>query len=117
MHQATRNKHKGARFETDLTAWLRDNGFPHAERLHLAGTQDRGDIAGIIDRDGDRWTVEAKNCSTLALPQWWREAETEAVNAGTLHKIVVARRHGTTDPGRAWVIQTVAEWAKDHGTP
>jgi len=64
---ATRQKAKGSSFEREIVYWLRDNGFPYAERGVAGATADIGDIIG---------TPILKNClSTSAtadphLLQW-----------------------------------------------
>ena len=112
----TANRRKGAAFEQAVAGYLARHGFPNAERRHLAGTNDRGDMAGVIDSDGDPFVIEVKNCKSWSLGVWWSEAEKEAVNAGVLHKILVIRRHGTTDAGKAWVVMSLEDWALEHGT-
>ena len=42
---------RGTAAETAVTRWLRDHGFPHADRQPLRGGRDQGDIditAGLI---------------------------------------------------------------------
>lgn len=112
-HQATRNKKKGAQWESALVAWLQTHGFPRADRCHLSGKDDIGDVT-LTDRDDDRWTVEAKDCAQWSLGVWWAEAEREAINRGDVHKIVVIRRRGSTDPGKAWVVMSLEDWALEH---
>lgn len=41
-----RPKDKGTWAETRVTEFLRDNGWPYAERRALAGVTDKGDITG-----------------------------------------------------------------------
>ena len=112
-HQATRNKRRGAQWEARLVEWLQANGFPRADRLHLSGAADIGDVT-LTDRDGDRWCIEAKDCGQWSLGVWWAETTKEASNRGDMHKILVIRRRGSTDPGAAWVVTTLDEWTRDH---
>lgn len=91
------NKAKGRQAEADLVAWLRLHGLPYAERRRLAGTADRGDIAG--------WpgvVVEVKSGHTLDLPGWMRELDAEQENDGADVGLLVIRLRGQTDPA-AWL--------------
>lgn len=73
-------------------------------------------MAGVIDRDGDPWAVEVKDVNGWTeIAGHCAEAEKEAENAGVVHWIVVKRRRGTTDPGKAYVVSTLADWCAEHG--
>ena len=109
----TLNRRKGAAWEARLVEWFQGHGFPRADRLHLSGAADIGDVT-LTDADGDRWTVEAKDCGQWSLGVWWAETTKEASNRGDMHKILVIRRRGSTDPGAAWVVTTLDEWTRDH---
>lgn len=76
------------------------------DRRVKRGNLDRGDISGVRVH-GQRVVVEVKDCSTQKLPQWTGEAHTEAGNDDALVGLVVAKRRGTTDPGKWWVHMTV----------
>ena len=110
------NKHKGAKFETDVMKWLRSMGVL-AERLTKAGSKDEGDMVAVIA--GETYILELKNRATLSLPEFWREAEVEALNYAKargigevpLHYVVVKRRNAGID--QAWVIQDLAQWLKE----
>jgi Holliday junction resolvase len=52
---------KGTRFETAICAYLNAEGFPAIERRALAGSADKGDIAGLPV------AVEAKNVKAIRL--------------------------------------------------
>ena len=71
------NKTKGSQFETDVMKWLRKAGVI-AERLTKAGAKDEGDIVTVIA--GETYILELKNRATLSLPEFWREAQVEALN-------------------------------------
>jgi hypothetical protein len=55
----------------------------------------------------------------LSLPQFWREAEVEALNYSKarglgevpLHYVVVKRRNAGIE--KAWVIQDLAQWLEE----
>ena len=80
---------RGTSFETAVVNYLAANGFPHAERLPLCGSRDRGDVAGVAG-----WTLECKAAKALDLASWSTEAKVEAVNAGTPWSAVVIKRRG-----------------------
>jgi hypothetical protein len=96
------NRRKGHTAERDLARWLRENGFPHAERAVRTGfrtadrvTADPGDIAGI---PGVVWSV--KDCATERIGPWL--AELDAMDGGD-YRLLVVKRRGCADPGRWWV--------------
>jgi Holliday junction resolvase len=113
---ANPNGRKGSQFETDVMKWLRKMGVM-AERLTKAGAKDEGDMVVIIS--GETFILELKNRATLSLPEFWREAEVEALNYAKargigevpLHYVIVKRRNASID--QAWVIQDLAQWIKE----
>jgi hypothetical protein len=86
-----------------LAATLADDRI---DRRVKTGAKDRGDIAGLRHH-GHRLVVEVKDCAKQDLPGWTNEAHVEACNDDALAGFVVAKRRGTTDPGRFWVHMTV----------
>jgi Holliday junction resolvase len=110
------NKTKGSQFETDVMKWLRKSGVI-AERLTKAGAKDEGDIVTVIA--GETYILELKNRATLSLPEFWREAQVEALNYSKarglgevpLSYVIVKRRNASID--QAWVIQDLAQWLKE----
>ena len=114
------NKTKGSQFETDVMKWLRKMGAI-AERLTKAGAKDEGDIVTVIA--GETYILELKNRATLSLPQFWREAQVEALNYAKargigevpLSYVIVKRRNASID--QAWVIQDLAQWTKEKKMP
>lgn len=70
------------------------------------GAKDRGDIGGLRVH-GQRLVIECKDCAKTELPAWVAEAHTEAGHDDALVGVVVAKRRGTTDPGRWWVHMTL----------
>jgi|TARA_R110000822_G_scaffold84609_1_gene198530 Holliday junction resolvase len=113
---ANPNGRKGAKFETDVMRWLRDKGVS-AERLTKAGAKDEGDLVAVIA--GETFILELKNRGTLSLPEFWREAEVEALNYAKargkgevpLHYVIVKRRNSGIE--NAWVIQDLKQWIKE----
>jgi len=114
------NKTKGSQFETDVMKWLRKMGAI-AERLTKAGAKDEGDIVTVIA--GETYILELKNRATLSLPQFWREAQVEALHYAKargigevpLHYVIVKRRNASID--QAWVIQDLTQWIKEKKMP
>jgi Holliday junction resolvase len=113
---ANKNGRKGSQFETDVMKWLRGKGVM-AERLTKAGAKDEGDMVVIVS--GETYILELKNRQTLSLPEFWREAQVEALNYAKargigevpLSYVVVKRRNASID--QAWVIQDLAQWLKE----
>ena len=117
---ANKNGRKGSQFETDVMKWLRKCGVL-AERLTKAGAKDEGDIVTVIA--GETYILELKNRATLSLPEFWREAQVEALNYAKarglgevpLSYVIVKRRNASID--QAWVIQDLAQWTKEKNMP
>ena len=77
------------------------------ERRTKNGSKDRGDITGVKTLQGGRVVIECKNVTTLALPQWLREAEAERGNDDALIGVVAHKRHGTGNPADQYVTMTL----------
>lgn len=96
------SKTKGTAWETEIVRFLReDAGVPHAERRALNGSQDRGDVAGVPGL-----VVEAKNCATVDLGGWLREAERERANAAASLGVVWHKRRGHARAGDGYVTMS-----------
>ncbi len=116
ISMANKNGRKGSQFETDVMKWLRNAGAM-AERLTKAGAKDEGDMVVIIS--GETFILELKNRQTLSLPEFWREAQVEALNYAKarglgevpLSYVVVKRRNAPIE--QAWVIQDLSQWIKE----
>ena len=108
----TRNRQSakaaGTRFETAIATYLATElDDDRIERRRLAGSKDRGDIAGLRHH-GQRLVLECKDHGgRLTVGPWVEEAHTEAGNDGALCGLVVAKRRGTTNPGSQYVLCTV----------
>lgn len=61
--------------------------------------------------EGYRVVAELKDCATLSIPAWLREAEVEAINDGALCGVVVAKRRGIGDPAQQLVAMTLGHFA------
>lgn len=81
------SKRKGTRGENLVVEYLRNNGFPLAERRALGGTNDRGDVTGI-----GPLIIEVKNVQKVDLSGWMDEVEVERLNANADFGFAVALR-------------------------
>ena len=114
------NKAKGAAFEIDVMKWFRSKG-QIADRLRLAGKDDEGDLVCIVS--GKTYILELKNTARLNLPEFWRQAEVEALNYAKargigevpLYYVVVKRRNAGIE--KAWVVQDLTQWLKEKQMP
>ena len=89
-------KQKGTKAESDVVAWLKAEGWVHAERRALSGNLDKGDI-----NMGAPVVIEVKDHKTITLSEWLKELKVEMENAGVSVGSVIAKKRGTTN---------VAEW-------
>lgn len=92
-------KQKGTRWETRIVEYLREHGFPHAERRTLNGTKDRGDVnaaPGLV--------IEAKDQQRHSWAAWLDEATEEGRNADAEIAAVWAHRRGRAGAGEGYVV-------------
>lgn len=111
----TRNtaKQAGARFERQIADHLRDTLDDRIDRRVKTGAADKGDIANVRDSHNRRITIECKDYGgKLNLPQWTKEAHTEAENDDAHVGLVIAKRRGTTNPEKQWAIMEVEDLIK-----
>jgi Holliday junction resolvase len=116
VKMANPNGRKGAQFETDVMKFLRSVGVL-AERLTKAGANDEGDLVCIVS--GKTYILELKNRKALNLPEFWSEAQVEALNYAKarglgevpLSYVIVKRRNSSID--KAWVVQDLQQWLKE----
>ena len=106
---------KGPLFEAQVVAYLRENGFPHAERRVMGGSRDRGDVAGIPGL-----VIEDKNSPEYVrkLATWLDEANEEAANGAAIG-VVWHKRAGKGSPGDCYVtmdgrtfVELLKGWAR-----
>jgi len=104
-------KAKGAATEVAYVDFLRKNGVPNAERRHLNGVLDKGDVAGWNAPDGS-WNVvvEIKSGAVLSIPKWIKELRAEVRNANAITGHIVIRPKGLPDPKDWWVVMPVPEF-------
>lgn len=112
-------KQAGARFERVVADHLAEYLDDRIDRRVKTGAADKGDISSVRDRDGNRVVLEVKDYGGRLLPsEWLREAETERVNDGAALGVVVAKRRGTTDPSKQYVLMDLGTLIKLlKGTP
>lgn len=103
----SKQRAKGTAFESAVCRFLAEEGFPHAERRALSGTQDRGDIAGILG-----WVLEVKNCRKVELAAWIDEAAVEQANDGADFSAVWHHRVGKAHPSAGYVTMTGAMFVR-----
>lgn len=83
----SKSKARGTRFESDVVGYLREHGFPYAERRAQSGNRDRGDITGIPG-----WCMELKATNRIDLGEFMAEAEIEARNANCEDFALIVKR-------------------------
>jgi hypothetical protein len=93
------SKAKGTAWESEIVSFLQSCGWPYVERRTLAGSKDRGDIAGIPGV-----VIEAKATKTVALGAYLDEANTEVLNDGANLGVVWLKRRGQTSAGNGYVV-------------
>ncbi|MGI8701638.1 MAG: hypothetical protein ACR2JU_10625 [Nocardioidaceae bacterium] len=93
------SKRKGTSWESAIVGYLRERGWPYAERRALSGNRDRGDVAGIAGV-----VIEAKAAKALDLAGWTAEAEAERVNDGAHLAAVWVKRRGKGSPADGYVL-------------
>lgn len=98
-----KSKRKGTAAETAVVTFLRERGALHVERRALAGSTDKGDIAGVIGT-----VIEVKDCARDELPTWLAEAAVEKSNAGASLGVVWHKIRGRSSPG-AWAVSMTGD--------
>lgn len=103
---------KGTAAETAVVRFLQANGYPSCERRALAGSQDRGDVAGIPGV-----VVEVKAARKFELASWMDETLVEAVNVGAdMVPLLVVKRPGKGSPGDwYWIVDGYSMMEILHG--
>ena len=97
----SKSKARGTRWETAVVNYLRDHGFPTAERRTLSGSDDKGDINA-----GPGLVIECKDQARHSFAEWLDETEREKGNAGADVGFFWAKRRGLASPGKAYVVCT-----------
>ena len=96
-------RRKGARWELDCAAALRDWGLPAAARRIVNTGGDVGDLAGVPV------VIECKNAATWRTWDWLAQLDRELDRAGG-HGGVWAKRAGHTDPMSGAILLRPTNW-------
>lgn len=108
------SRQQGIRAERAVAAYLREHGWPDAERMVSTGWRaggreraDTGDIGGI-------WplVVQVKstgNLSTRDVARTLDDVDVQTIAAGGDYGVLVQRRHGKSDVGEWWAYTRVRE--------
>ena len=107
VRNRTSAKAAGTRHERLVADYLATHVDDRIDRRVKTGAKDRGDIAGLRHY-GHRVVIECKNVTRPDISGWLREAETERLNDDAIAGLVIAKRHGKTDPGEQLVLMTLA---------
>jgi hypothetical protein len=102
-----RSKVKGTQAETAVIGYLRDSGWPDAERRALNGTQDRGDVAGVPGV-----CIEVKNQRDFELAAWMDEALREGRMANAPVTVVWHKRRNKGSPSEWYVTMTGEQFVR-----
>jgi hypothetical protein len=89
-----RAKQKGTSFETLIKDYLIGEGFIHAHRPALSGTNDTGDINGVANSAGRKVTFQCKNQKQFALSSWLNDTVEQAARLGNAVPALVVKRPG-----------------------
>ena len=101
-------KAAGSRHERVVADYLKLHVSRFVDRMPKYGAKDRGDILNVETFNELPVAVEAKDYGgRLEAGTWLREAETERINLRAVAGIVIAKRRGTTEPGRQIVLMEV----------
>ncbi len=98
MSTIRNNKRKGASAETTVAQWLKQR-WPLAERRHLNGNLDRGDITGVPNT-----VIEVKSGANISIPAWLKELDVEMINDGAEHGCLMVKPKGKTKGEDYWCI-------------
>jgi len=116
---STAAKRKGAQFEVGVRDYLRSLGLD-AERLHLAGAKDEGDI--VVKIGGVPFILECKATQAADLSGWVKEAEIEAGhyaaarNIEPVHFAALWKRR-MYPISKSYIIVPVDEWLEQVRPP
>ncbi len=97
---ANRSKIKGTKAETAVVKWFRENGYPDAERIPLAGANDEGDVRpirglGVQVKDG---YTDGREPSDQLIRRWMQDLFFQRINGGHELGLLVHKRAGKGSP-------------------
>jgi Holliday junction resolvase len=100
-------KRKGGQFERDVVAYLREHGFPEAERAYGAGRPDDvGDLANVPGVTG-----EIKNHKDIDLAGFMDEVKREQANARTPYGVAIIKRR-MKPVAESYVVLTLEQFSR-----
>lgn len=102
MSSGAANRRRGAQGERNVTAYLRANGFPHAERRLSGGPNDTGDI-----NLGPGLVIEVKDRARLELAAWIDQLANEMEAANADIGAIIHRRRGRPNVGEWYATMPV----------
>ena len=98
-------KAKGAQTESLFVTYLKGVGVPNAERRHLQGALDKGDISGWVQGNGSKSVCcEVKSGAQLSVPKWINELKEEITNSEADTGFIAVRPKGKPNPEDWWAI-------------
>lgn len=121
---SNRSKEVGTWTETAVVKYLRNNGFPHAERRSLKGGKDQGDIITVpglvIEVKGG---AAAERCEDAWLARMMGQLTTEMDNASADMGLLVCKRRGVGETrvgdwwawGWTWPVSGIKSGLGDWG--
>lgn len=92
---------KGSMWERAICNELKENGWPHVDRIVKHGVNDIGDIRLY---SGCPVVIEAKNEARTSFSTYLKEVEVEVANANAEFGVAWVKRRGKATPGDAYVV-------------
>lgn len=105
MSGGAASRRKGACYERDVVRWLKDNGYPQAERRIAGMFDDKGDVANVPCT-----TMECKNHKALSLGTWFAQMELEQLASEQDLGVLVIKRRGFVDVGHHYFVVSGYTW-------
>ena len=92
-------KQAGTSWESAIRDYLKERGWPHAERRARTGAKDQGDLTGVIGV-----CIEAKNTNRIELAGFLDQAIEEGIHARADVSAAWIKRRGKTSPEHGYVL-------------
>ena len=95
--------------------YLINNGFPNAHRTALSGSQDTGDINGLVRSEtGRKVSVQCKNQKSFQLSQWLNDTVEQAERLDDAVPALVVKRPGKGEKalGDSYVVMRLDDLIK-----
>lgn len=100
---------KGTEWETSAVGFLNERGV-RSMRKRQTGFKDTGDIV-LMDRELSDFALEAKWHNKYDLPEFVRQAERGAANAGVPFGVLLLRKLRDSDPANSFAIMSMNTFA------